>query len=176
MKLAGVLIRRKALKDHIEQLKFRLTKMAKAQGRDMPTERPQELLVALEVRLQDLRVLTTPSNPANTRATLRDGTTPMQVIAQGDHPHLGLGILEALATSTLPAQDRYTYTANARPDGWHSETTYRGGQAVHYLLRVGRHHLEEGGLRHVPAIASSAHSQAPPIPQVGHAGDRRQHT
>ena len=85
MRLAAVRIRRKVLKDNIEELKFRLTKVAKAQGGDMTTEQPQS--------------------------------------------------------------------------------------TIHCLLGAGRHHLE-GGLRHVPAIAGSAYSQAPPIPQVGRAGNR----
>jgi hypothetical protein len=85
MRLAEVWIRRKALQDVIEQRKFRLTKVAKAQGGDMTPERP-------------------PST-------------------------------------------------------------------IHRFLGTGRHHLE-GGLRHVPAIPGSPHSQAPPIPQAGCAGNR----
>jgi hypothetical protein len=48
MKLAEALIRRKALKENIEQLKHRLAKVAKVQEGDTPAERPQELLAALK--------------------------------------------------------------------------------------------------------------------------------
>jgi hypothetical protein len=85
MRLAEMWIRRKTLKGNIEQLKFRLTKVAKAQGGNMTPERPQS--------------------------------------------------------------------------------------TIHRFLGAKRHRLE-GGHRHVPAIAGSAHSHAPPIPQVGHAGNR----
>jgi hypothetical protein len=89
MRLAEMWIRRKTLKGNIEQLKFRLTKVAKAQGGNMTPERPQS--------------------------------------------------------------------------------------TIHRLLGAGRHRLE-GGLRHVPAIPGSPHSQAPPIPQLGHAGNRTPQT
>ncbi|MGH8067394.1 MAG: hypothetical protein ACRERE_19615 [Candidatus Entotheonellia bacterium] len=47
MRLAEVRIQRKALQDNIEQLKFRLTKVAKARGGDMTTERPQSTIHCL---------------------------------------------------------------------------------------------------------------------------------
>jgi hypothetical protein len=171
MRLTEVLIRHQALKDGKEQLKCRLMKVAKAQGGDMPTEQPQELLAALEVHLQDLQVVSTPSHPANTQVTLADGTALMQVIAACDHPNLWRGILEARVMNTLPAQERSTSSAKGRSDGGHRDTTYSGRPAVHDLRRAGRHDLE-GGVRHVPAIVGPAHSQAPPIPQVGQAGTR----
>jgi hypothetical protein len=175
MRLTDVLIRCRALQDNMAQRKCCLMKVLKAQGGHMAIDRPQKWLVEFEVHQQDVQVLITPSNPANTRGALPDGTTLMQVIAQCDHPNLRWGILEALVIDTLPAQDRSTYSAKVRPDGGHKETRYRGRPAIHCLLGAGRHHFE-GGLRHVPAIAGSAHSQAPPISQVGHAGTRTPYT
>lgn len=83
--------------------------------------------------------------------------------------------LEACVASTQPMRDRYTYTARARHDGGRCATTGRGRPAIRRLVGTGRYHCE-GGLRHVPAIAGPAHSQAPPVPHVGDAGNRSQHT
>jgi hypothetical protein len=110
MKLAEALIRRKALKENIEQLKLRLAKVAKVQEGDTPAERPQELLTALEADLQDLQVLITRINRANLRATLPDGTTLMEAIARRDILKLQRGILDTLASSAMPMQERFTRT------------------------------------------------------------------
>jgi hypothetical protein len=110
MKLAEALIRRKALKENIEQLKLRLAKVAKVQEGDTPAERPQELLTALEADLQDLQALITRINRANLRATLPDGTTLMEAIAKRDVLKLQRGILETLASSAVPMQERFTRT------------------------------------------------------------------
>jgi hypothetical protein len=83
--------------------------------------------------------------------------------------------LAALVTSALPVQDRYTYAAKAGHDGGRSETTYRSRLAIRRLLGTGRYHLE-GGLKHVPGITGSAHSQAPPIPHIGGDANRSRHT
>jgi hypothetical protein len=110
MKLAEALIRRKALKDNIEQLKLRLTKAAKVQEGDTPAERPQELLATLEADLQELHAVIMQINRTNLRASLDDGTTLMEAIAKRDILKLRRGILEALANSALPLQDRFTRT------------------------------------------------------------------
>jgi len=110
MKLAEALMRRKALKESIEQLKLRLTKVAKVQEGDTPAERPQELLTALEADLQELQTLIIRINRANLRATLPDGTTLMEGIATRDVLKLRRSLLEALANSALPLQDRFTRT------------------------------------------------------------------
>jgi hypothetical protein len=141
MKRTEALLRRQALKENIEQLKLRLTKVAKVREGAMPAERPQELLSASEAGLQDQRQR----------------------------------FLAALVTSALPVQGRYTYAANARHDGGRSETTYRSRLAIRRLLGTGRYHLE-GGLKHVPGITGSAHSQAPPIPHIGGEGSRSRRT
>jgi hypothetical protein len=82
---------------------------------------------------------------------------------------------EAFGTGAWPAQGRSTYTARARHDGGCSATTGRGRPAIRRLLGTGHYHCE-GGLRHVPATAGPAHSQAPPVPHAGDAGNRSQHT
>jgi hypothetical protein len=110
MKLAEALIRRKAVKENIEQLKLRLAKVAKVQEGDTPAERPQELLAALEADLQDLQALITRINRANLRATLPDGTTLMEAIAKRDILKLQRGILETLASSAVPMHERFTRT------------------------------------------------------------------
>jgi hypothetical protein len=141
MKMTEALIRHKALKENLEQLKLRLMKMAKVQEWDMPAERQQKWLAALEADLQDLRQR----------------------------------FLKALVAKALLMQGQCRYDAKACPDGGCSATTYSSRSAIRYLLGTGRHYFE-GGLRHVPAIAGSAHSQAPPIPHMGDAGNRSQHT
>lgn len=95
MRLAEALIRRKALKENIEQLKLRLTKVAKGQEGDTPAERPQELLATLEADLQELQTLIIRINRANLRATLPDSATLMEAIAKRDILKLRRGILEA---------------------------------------------------------------------------------
>ncbi len=110
MQLAEALIRRKALKENIDQIKLRLTKVAKVQEGDAPAERPQELLATLEADLQELQGLITRINRANLRATLPDGATLMETIAKRDILKLRRGILEAVAGSALPVQDRFTRT------------------------------------------------------------------
>jgi hypothetical protein len=110
MKLAEALIRRKALKENIEQLKVRLAKVAKVQEGDTPAERPQELLAALEADLQDLQTLIIRINRTNLQATLADGTTLMEAIAKRDILKLQRGILESLASNAVPTQDRFTRT------------------------------------------------------------------
>ena len=110
MKLAEALIRRKALKENIDQLKLRLTKVAKVQEGDTPAERPQELLATVEADLQELQTLIMRINRANLRATLPDSATLMEGIAKRDILKLRRGILEALAGSAMPVQDRFTRT------------------------------------------------------------------
>jgi hypothetical protein len=110
MKLAEALIRRKALKENIEQLKVRLAKVAKVQEGDTPAERPQELLAALEADLQDLQTLIIRINRTNLQATLADGTTLMEAIAKRDILKLQRGTLESLASNAVPTQDRFTRT------------------------------------------------------------------
>lgn len=110
MKLAEALIRRKALKENIDHLKLRLAKAAKVQEGDTPAERAQDLLAAVEADLQELQALIIRINRANLQATLPDGATLMEAIARRDILKLRRGILEALANSALPMQDRYTRT------------------------------------------------------------------
>ena len=110
MKLAEALIRRKALKENIDQIKLRLTKVAKVQEGDTPPERPQELMATLAADLQELQGLIMRINRANLRATLPDGATLMEAIAKRDILKLRRGILEALASSAMPVQDRFTRT------------------------------------------------------------------
>ena len=84
MKLAEALIRRKALQQNVEQLRLRLVKVAKVQAGDTPAEQPQELLATLEAALQELQTLIVQINRTNLGATLADGTTLMEAIAQRD--------------------------------------------------------------------------------------------
>lgn len=84
MKLAEALIRRKALQENIDQLRSRLVKVAKVQEGDTPAEQPQVLLTALDTTLQELQTLIVQINRANLGATLPDGVTIMEAIAQRD--------------------------------------------------------------------------------------------
>jgi hypothetical protein len=65
--------------------------------------------------------------------------------------------------TALKAKIRNTRGAEVRPDGGCQETMYRSRSAIHCSLKAETYNLE-GGLRYVPAVAGSAHSQAPPIP------------
>jgi hypothetical protein len=110
MKLAEALIRRKALQENVEHLRLRLVKVAKVQEGDTPAEQPQELLATLETDLQELQTLIVQINRTNLGATLPDGTTLMEAIAQRDILKLRRETLEALANSAVPTQDRFTRT------------------------------------------------------------------
>jgi hypothetical protein len=79
------------------------------------------------------------------------------------HPDLRWRIFEALMARAQPVQDRYACGGQARTDGEHHRPMDCGGPAMRGFVRTGRYH-REGGLRHVPGIAGSAASQAPPIP------------
>lgn len=110
MKLAEALIRRKALQENIDQLRSRLVKVAKVQEGDAPAEPPQALLTALDTTLQELQTLIVQINRANLGATLPDGLTIMEAIAQRDILKLRRNTLDALANSAVPVHDRFTRT------------------------------------------------------------------
>ena len=110
MKLAEALIRRKAVQENVEQLRMRLLQVAKVQEGDTPAEQPQELLANLEAALQELHTLIVQINRTNLSATLPDGMTLMEAIAQRDVLKLRRSTLEALANSAVPTQNRFTRT------------------------------------------------------------------
>jgi hypothetical protein len=107
----------------------------------------------------------------------------MEVLMRGKALKEDTAQLQFRLTKVAKAQGGATATegppallaAKTGPDDVQSEIMYRGRTAIHGLRRTERDPLE-GGLRHVPAIAGSPHSQAPPIPQVGDTGNRNQHT
>jgi uncharacterized protein DUF6847 len=175
MRLTEALMRCNAVKQHIEQLKQRVTKVAKVPQGDTPAERPQALPAALELNLQHLQALITPMHQAHLRATLPDRMALMQVIAPCDYPTLWRRTLKASVTRVRPGQEHDTYPANACLDGPCSATTYSGRPAIHSLREAARYHFR-GGLRHVPAVAGLVHSQAPPLPHRGDAANRSRHT
>jgi hypothetical protein len=175
MKLSESMIRRKAQKNNIAQLKLHPTQVAKAPAADMPTDGPRAGLGALELELQNLQALITQGNREKPWATLPDSTPLIQIVTQCGHPDLQHRIFETLVTRAQPVQDRYRDAGKARSDDRQSESMYRGRPTIHCFMRTGRDHYE-GGLRHVPAIAGSARSQAPPVPQVGDTGSRNQYT
>jgi hypothetical protein len=175
MNLAQVLMRCRALQETIERRQLRPAKVGKTQPGDMPTERLLELPAALEVELQTQRALILQGNPAHSRATLSDGMTLMPVIAQCDYLERPRGILAASMTSAPSVQAHRLYVSKARLNSGVSPTVYRGRTAIPDLPGAERHHFE-GGLRHVPALAGSAHSQAPPTPSEDEAGNRSHHT
>jgi hypothetical protein len=175
MKLAEALMWRKAVKEHIEQLKQRVTTVAKVPEGDTPAARLQAWLVALEVHLQNLQAVIIPRHQAHLQATLPERMALMQVIAPCDYPTLGRKTLEASVTRVRPGQEHDTYPANARLDGRRRAITYSGRPAMHSLREAAHHHFR-GGLRHVPAVAGLVHSQAPPLPYRGDAVNRSRHT
>jgi hypothetical protein len=83
--------------------------------------------------------------------------------------------LAASRTSVALVQACSPCDAKVRFDGGVRSATDKGGLAIPCLEGAGRHHLE-GGLRHVPAVAGLAHSQAPPISSMGEPGKRSSHT
>jgi hypothetical protein len=130
-------------------------------------------LTAMERQTQ--RALSPQPTLAQSQAMAVDGTTCTQVAAPWNYLCRPQRILAVSMTSTLAVQARRMRASKARLDRGTRSAMYSGRTAIFSLLGAGYHHLE-GGLRHVPALAGSAHSQAPPNPSAGEAGNRSYHT
>lgn len=110
MRLAEALIKRKNIKNNIDNLRKRLQRVAKVQEGDSPSEDTMELLKAIEQNLEELRSLIVKINRTNLSANLQDGSNLMEAIAVRDMLALRRAVLEDLAREATPSKDRFTRT------------------------------------------------------------------
>lgn len=108
MKLAEALVLRADTQKRIEQLRERIKFSALVQEGDTPPENPQALLVELERLLDQLAALITHINQTNTQATLADGRTLTEALAQRDVMKLRYGVLRAVADTASRRVEHYS--------------------------------------------------------------------
>lgn len=108
MKLAEALVERKGLKDEIKDLRQRLQRVAKVQEGDEPVENPQDLQNTLDTKLEALEQRIVQINQTNMQATLSDGRSLMEAIAQRDILLLRRNIKQALVDAAMPTHDRFS--------------------------------------------------------------------
>lgn len=106
MKLAEGLVLRADTKKRIEQLRERLKSSALVQDGEEPPENPQELLVELKRLLEQMTTLIQRINRTNLQATLPDGKTLTDALAERDTLALHFNVLETTATAATPKFDR----------------------------------------------------------------------
>jgi hypothetical protein len=105
-KLAEALIERKTLIERLQRLCERLEANAKVQEGETPDEQPAGLLAeALEV-LEACQRLNVQINRTNMHATLSDGATLMEAIAERDRLKTERNVLERLANAARIAPAR----------------------------------------------------------------------
>jgi hypothetical protein len=106
LKLAEGLVLRADTKKRIEQLRDRLKSSALVQEGEQPPEDPQELLAELRRLLEQMTVLVKRINRTNLQATLPDGKTLTDALAERDTFSLNFGVMEQIATAATPKFDR----------------------------------------------------------------------
>ncbi len=107
MKLAEALVLRADLQKRLNQLRARLTQSAVVQEGEQPPENPQELLAELDQMLTQLQNLIVRINRTNLQATLSDGTTLTDALAQRDTLALHHSIISGLADAASNRVERY---------------------------------------------------------------------
>lgn len=108
MKLAEALINRADAQKRIQQLRERLNRNAKVQEGERPAEDPQELLAELRRTLADFTRLVKAINRTNSQATLPNGQTITDALADRDALALERNTLAALIQHTAAQDFRYS--------------------------------------------------------------------
>ena len=106
MKLAEALVLRADVRKRIEQLRERLKLSALVQDGEAPPEDPQELLAELERLLAENTSLIQRINRTNLRATLPDGRTLTDALAERDTLSLYHNVILSTADAATPKLDR----------------------------------------------------------------------
>ncbi|QBD76768.1 hypothetical protein EPA93_12430 [Ktedonosporobacter rubrisoli] len=107
MKLAEALVLRADLQKRIEQMRNRLNQSALVQEGEQPPENPTELLTELGQMLAQLQELIARINRTNLQASLPDGTTLTNALAQRDVLSLHHSIIDGLADTASNRIERY---------------------------------------------------------------------
>lgn len=106
MKLAEALVLRADVQKRIEQMRTRIVLCAMVQEGETPPEDPQELLQEIVRLLTELQSLIQRINLTNISATLADGRTITEALAERDTLTLHHSILSTLAEAASPRMDR----------------------------------------------------------------------
>jgi hypothetical protein len=106
LKLAEGLVLRADTKKRIEQMRERLKASALVQDGEEPPENPQELFSELQRLLAQMTALVQRINRTNLQATLSDGRTLTEALAERDSLSLFFHVLETTATAATPKFDR----------------------------------------------------------------------
>jgi hypothetical protein len=107
MKLAEALVLRADLQTRLAQMRTRLTQSALVQEGEQPPENPTELLTELAQMLAQLQDLVARINKTNLQATLPNGTTLTDALAQRDILSQHHSIINELANTASNRMDRY---------------------------------------------------------------------
>jgi hypothetical protein len=107
MKLAEALVLRADLQTRLAQMRTRLTQSALVQEGEQPPENPTELLAELAQMLAQLQDLVARINKTNLQATLPNGTTLTDALAQRDILSQQHSIISELANTASNRIERY---------------------------------------------------------------------
>ena len=110
MKLAEALVLRADTQKRIEELRERLKQSALVQEGEKPPEDPQELLGELDRLLNQLAGLIARINYTNLRASVPNGPTLTEALAQRDIIALRQSVLASLAAAAAARVSRYSRT------------------------------------------------------------------
>lgn len=108
MKLAEALILRADCQKRIEQLRQRLTRSAKVQEGEQPSENPQALIAELEATVNELTDLIKRINKTNSLTNFQDGMTISDALAERDTLLLKRRVYDTLIDAAAVRQERYS--------------------------------------------------------------------
>jgi hypothetical protein len=108
MKLAEALILRADMQKRLAQLKQRILDNAKVQQGDQPAEAPEHLLGEFEAICAKLQTLIQQINRNNAAATLADGQTLADALAQRDILQLRHAMYRELGNTAVVKQNRFS--------------------------------------------------------------------
>jgi len=108
VKLAEALALRADIQKRISGLGDRVEESAKVQEGEQPPENPEELLAQLDELFAQLTSLIARINRTNLSATLANGTTLTDALAQRDTLALRYRTLDAIADAAAEKQSRYS--------------------------------------------------------------------
>lgn len=108
MRLAEALLERKNIKERIDTLSKRLVDDALVQEGDKPAEDPVKTLQEINQLTDAYRDLIVRINATNTRATMPDGKTIMEAIAERDMLNFKYSILDKLVSAASTACSRFS--------------------------------------------------------------------
>ncbi|WP_025885784.1 DIP1984 family protein [Asaia prunellae] len=108
MLLAEALTMRSDLAKRLEQLKLRLTRNAKVQEGDTPSEDPVQMLEEYDRSAAELQSLITRINMTNASACIDDGVTMTQALAERDILRLRIATYRDLAKEATITLSRTT--------------------------------------------------------------------